>query len=341
MMFYLSLLSILKKRCVVLGAVLYVSMLLSAQVYAAAYTSNSLMVYILKETDLTAGYVHQHIKAAKFDASLIRKMKTPYEARPYEDYRSLFVHERLFAKAEAYLQEHQAIFKAAQAKYGVAPEMIAAILGMETRFGANRGHDRVLDALFTLATGYDRRAQFFARELKAFLLLCQEEGLDPQAVKGSYAGAFGTTQFMPTSFRAYAVDADGDGKRDVWHNPKDIIFSVANYFKRHHWSDDKTVAHWIPQPAQHPIIKQALQDETRKWKKLSRFEAVGIVKPSQRWDSNEEVAMFTRQTKLGKRVLLVNRNFYAITRWNRSWNYALAATELAFMLGNQQCEVGK
>jgi membrane-bound lytic murein transglycosylase B len=176
--------------------------------------------------------------------------------------------------------------------------------------------------------------------LKAFLLLCNEEGLNPQDIEGSYAGAFGVTQLIPTSFRAYAVDGNGDGKRDVWGTPEDIIFSVANYFKRHKWTDDKTVAHWLPALPKGKLIKQALKDETREWRALSEFEKVGIKKPSAAWSSDEKVALITRQTAQGERPLLVNRNFYAITRWNRSWNYALAATELAAMLGNPQCEVG-
>jgi len=317
------------------------SLFLLSQAHAAAYSKADLIQYMVKETDLPQQYIQQNIQAAVFDADLIRKMNTPYEARPYTDYRPLFVNDRLKKRAQDYLEKHRLIFAAAQKKYGVAPEIIAAILGMETRFGKNRGNDKVLDALFTLTTGYERRANFFRKELKAFLLLCQEEGLNPQEVKGSYAGAFGTTQFIPTSFREYAVDANGDGKRDVWHTPQDIIFSVANYFKRHHWSDDKTVAHWLPVLPNNKLIRTALKDETRKWRKLSQFEQVGIVKPSAAWSSSEKVALIERKTANGERALLVNRNFYAITRWNRSWNYALAITELAHTLGNQQCEVGK
>ncbi len=318
-----------------------VIVLLPSELLAERFSRSDLIKYMSQETDLPKSYIRKYLYAAKFDASLIKKMNTPYEARPYAEYRPLFVTERLQEKAEAYLKEHRAIFTEAQAKYGVAPEMVAAILGIETRFGENWGRDRVLDALFTLATGYERRAKFFRKELKAFLTLCHEEGLNPKKIEGSYAGAFGVTQLMPTSFLEYAVDGDGDGKRDVWGTPKDIIFSVSYYFSRYHWSDDKAVAHWLPDLPKGAFIEQALKDETRKWRKLSEFERAGIKKPNAAWSSDEEVALVTRETALGERPLLVNRNFYAITRWNRSWNYALAATELAFMLGNQQCMVGK
>ncbi|HID37225.1 MAG TPA: lytic murein transglycosylase [Ghiorsea sp.] len=314
-------------------------MALPSQLLAEKYTRDDLIQYMLDETNLSKAYVSKYIKFATFDADLIRKMNTPYEARPYADYRPLFVNKRLKKRSQDYLAQHKDIFAAAHAKYGVAPEIVASILGIETRFGQNWGRDKVLDALFTLSTGYERRAKFFRNELKEFLLLCEEEGLNPQEVDGSYAGAFGVTQFIPSSFRAYAVDANDDGKRDVWHSPQDIIFSVANYFKRHKWTDNKMVAHWINDLPSNAFIKQALKDETRKYRAMHEFEEAGIKKPKG-WSSDEKVALIERETKDGVRPLLVSRNFHAITRWNRSWNYALAVTELAYSLGNQQCEIG-
>ncbi len=314
--------------------------LLPAQALAEKFSRDDLIEHIVKETDLSKSYVSKHVNAAKFDADLIRKMNTPYEARPYSEYRPLFINDRLKKKSQNFLKKHHDIFVEAEAKYGVAPEMITAILGIETRFGENWGRDKVLDALVTLATGYERRAKFFRKELKAFLLLCKEEGLKPEDIEGSYAGAFGVTQLMPTSFREYAVDGNGDGKKDVWHTPEDIIFSVAYYFSRYHWDNNKMVAHVFSSLPKHPLISKALKDETRQYRKLSEFEHVGLSKPKG-WSSDEEVALISRETAEGKTYFLVNRNFHAITRWNRSWNYALAATELAYMLGNEKCDIGR
>ncbi len=313
---------------------------LSGLASAEQFSRDDLIAHILKETDLPKAYVQDNIQSAKFDADLIRKMNTPYEARPYKEYRPLFINDRLKKKSEAFLEKHAGIFKQAQAKYGVAPEMITAILGIETRFGENWGRDKVLDALVTLATGYERRAKFFRKELQAFLVLCKEEGLNPADIEGSYAGAFGVTQLMPTSFLEYAVDGNNDGKRDVWHTPEDIIFSVAYYFSRYHWDDNKMVAHVFSNLPKHKLITRALKDETRKYRKLSEFEKVGLNKPKG-WSSDEEVALISRETAKGKAYFLVNRNFHAITRWNRSWNYSLAATELAYMLGNEKCDIGR
>ena len=121
------------------------------------------------------------------------------------------------------------------------PEIIVAIIGVETRYGRNAGSYRVLDALSTLAFDYPPRSDFFRGELTEFLLLAREEGMDPRSLTGSYAGAMGYGQFIPSSFRNYAVDFDGDGKRNIWTNPKDAIGSVANYFRKHGWTADGRV----------------------------------------------------------------------------------------------------
>ncbi|MDT8377147.1 MAG: lytic murein transglycosylase, partial [Mariprofundaceae bacterium] len=224
-------------------------------------------------------------------------------------------------------------------QYGVQPEIIAAILGMETRYGHYKGKDRVLDALYTLASGYPRRADFFRRELGEFLLLCHEENIDPVSVQGSYAGAFGTTQFIPSSYRGYAVDADGDGQRDVWGSPEDIINSVANYFNRHGWQADRPVARWLDHLPMKVFFAKMLHDETKKWQRLGDVRKHAALKLPETWQDDDKVALVQRKTSQGKRTALVHYNFYVITRWNRSYNYAMAITELAYMLGCPQCGV--
>ena len=130
---------------------------------------------------------------------------------------------------------HGATLARAEQVYGVPAEIIVAIIGVETSYGGNTGRHRVLDALATLAFDYPKRADFFRKELEHFLVLTRAEGINPLRLKGSYAGAMGLAQFMPSSYRAYAVDFDGDGQRDLWQNPVDAIGSVANYLSKHHW----------------------------------------------------------------------------------------------------------
>ncbi|MES0370865.1 MAG: lytic murein transglycosylase B [Mariprofundaceae bacterium] len=294
---------------------------------------------VSSETGLDIQFVKKAINEATFDQSVIKRIKTPYESRSYAKYRPLFVHKRLADKGTAYLKENRDIFDRTLDKYGVQPEIIASILGMETRYGHYKGKDRVLDALYTLSTGYPRRAKFFRNELGEFLLLCHEEKLSPTSIKGSYAGAFGTTQFIPSSFRGYAVDADGDGRRDVWASNEDIINSVANYFRKHGWDANRPVAHWLDKVPNKLIFKKMLKDETKKWRKLGELRKYADLKLPDGWKDDDRVALIQRNTAQGKRVALVHYNFYVITRWNRSYNYAMAITELANMLGCSHCKV--
>ena len=294
---------------------------------------------ISKETGLDIEFVAAAIGQAQFDESVITRIKTPYESKPYAEYRPLFVHKPLADKGLAYIGEHRDIFDRTTADYGVQPEIIAAILGMETRYGHYKGKDRVLDALYTLAAGYPRRADFFRRELGEFLLLCREEKRDPISINGSYAGAFGTTQFIPSSYRGYAVDADRDGRRDVRESPTDIISSVANYFHRYGWDRNRPVALWLDHLPYNPLSRTMLKDETREWRNLGDIRNKLALKLPDSWRDDDRVALIQRVTDKGKRTALVHRNFYVITRWNRSYNYAMAITELAHMLGCSLCEV--
>ncbi|MDX8409003.1 MAG: lytic murein transglycosylase [Mariprofundales bacterium] len=314
--------------------------LLPALSWAEKQSRDRLVDQLVAETGLARDKVQHAISQAKFHDSVIRRITTPYEARPYSDYRPLFVHPALARLGDAYMDEHRQILSDALARYHLQPQMIAAILGMETKFGRHRGKDRVLDSLFTLATGYARRADFFRRELGEFLLMCQEEKRDPAVVLGSYAGAFGTTQFIPSSYRAYAVDGDGDGRRDVWDSPRDIIFSVANYFHRYHWDDARPVAHWLPRKLlQQPRIAALIGERKIQWQPLGRLRSVLGALPAM-WHDDDQVSVIALEPKGGSQPLLIHHNFYVITRWNRSHNYAMAATELAALMGDKLSTVG-
>jgi len=299
-------------------------------------TRQTLIDQLVKETGLPRASVATAINHAVYDESIITRMKTPYESRSYAQYRPLFVHPRLAAKGHAYLEKNANVFKDSEKKYGVQKEIIAAILGMETRYGANRGNDPVVSSLYTLATGYPRRAKFFRRELGELLLLCKEEGLNPNEFKGSYAGAFGTTQFIPSSYRAYAVDADGDGKRDVWHSPADIINSVANYFSKHGWDGSRPVAHWLGIKNPSKQLAEHAKKGFKGWVKLSDIRHQ-LPKLDKRWQDDDKVTLIEMTTKKGKEIALVHYNFYVITRWNRSYNYAMAITELAELMDCKAC----
>ena len=168
--------------------------------------------------------------------SIIEAMSRPAEkVKPWHEYRKIFVTDQRIEAGIVFWQRHREAVAAATKQYGVAGEVVVAIIGVETFYGRYLGSHRVIDALATLAFDYPRRAQFFENELTEFLLLVREEGKDPFEPMGSYAGAMGFGQFIPSSYRAYAVDFDDDGRRDIWTNETDAIGSVANYFARHGW----------------------------------------------------------------------------------------------------------
>lgn len=307
--------------------------------YAGNHDSQraELVRQLVEETGLSKQHIEPIIAQAVFEPLIIKRIKTPYESRTYAEYRPLFVHPSLAKKGKTYLQKHAAIFEASEKKYGVQKEIIAAVLGMETRYGVNRGKDAVVSSLYTLATGYPRRATFFRKELGELLLLCQEERLNPLQFKGSYAGAFGTTQFIPSSYRAYAVDADGDGKRNVWTSPEDIINSVANYFHKHGWNGSQPLAYWLVDKDVSKALKKQAQQGFKHWQYLGDMRAKLPAFPA-RWHDDAKVTLIEMTTKKGKQIALVDYNFYVITRWNRSYNYAMAVTELAALMDCKACQ---
>ncbi|NNE37561.1 MAG: lytic murein transglycosylase B, partial [Gammaproteobacteria bacterium] len=174
--------------------------------------------------------------------SILDAISRPAEAMPWYKYRRIFLRNDRINLGRRFIDNHRALLEKAEAEYGVPAHIIAAIIGVETRYGGNKGSYKVLDSLVTLGFRYPKRASFFRSELEQFLLLTREQGLDPLTVTGSYAGAMGIPQFISSSYRHYAVDFDDDGQIDIWDNPADAIGSVANYFKMHGWKQGQDIA---------------------------------------------------------------------------------------------------
>ncbi len=293
----------------------------------------NLIRILVRQTSLPADHIRDILLKARFVPSVIRRMRQPYESKPYAEYRRMFLTKQMHLEGRAFLVRNAEILEDQWKTYHVEKEIIAAILGMESHFGRNPGRDRVLDALFTLATGYSRRSDFFREQLGEFLLLCQEEKLDPLAIRGSYAGAFGATQFIPSSFRAYAVDADHDGKRNVWDSMPDITASIAHYFRQHGWQAGRPIACWLPFiPALASRANLGIRRFTTLETLTDRLPAI-----PHPWSDDDEVAIIPLHRASGPAMALVHRNFQVITRWNRSYNYAMAVSELAAMLGCAHC----
>ncbi len=262
--------------------------------------------------------------------SILDAISRPAErVKPWKDYRPMFLTDARVARGVDFWRQHEATLARAEQEYGVPAQVIVSIIGVETFFGRNTGNYRVIDALSTLGFDYPPRAEFFRKELREYLLLAREEQVDPLTLKGSYAGAMGLPQFMPSSFRAYAVDFDGDGHINIWNNPDDAIGSVASYFKRHGWVAGEPVVSRAT--ASGDRIDEGLTPGIDAVKTVGELRALG-------WSSHDAlrddlpVTAFRLEGDNGPEYWLGLQNFYAITRYNRSVMYAMAVHQLSDLL---------
>ena len=254
------------------------------------------------------------------------------EAQPYYRYAPIFVTPDAIKTGKEKLQQYKTLLDRIEAAFKVNREVIVAIWGVETRFGVRQGNHNVLQTLNTLFDAYPRRSDFFRGQLVDFLLLCREEGIDPRAIRGSSAGAFGQTQFIPSSFRSYAVSFDSDAKRDVWHSVPDVLASIANYLKQANWVFDTP---FYADLGYH-LNDQQLIDALDKGRSVRV--PLDLVRQSQKLTlppspQNRPVTIIGLDLEPGgpypKRYVAGYPNFQAITRWNRSNRYAMVISELA------------
>jgi membrane-bound lytic murein transglycosylase B len=258
--------------------------------------------------------------------TILDAMARPAEAKPWKDYQPIFVTDKRVDGGVAFYLENRALIERIAAEYRVAPEMLVAIVGVETSYGRNTGRYRVIDALATLAFEYPPRAAFFRGELKQLFLLGDRHLAYPiDELRGSYAGAMGWGQFMPTSIAEWAKDEDGDGRIDLWGSLPDILASVANYFAAHGWQAGQPVA-VRAQPAAdaRAIEAEGIEPKTP----VQQMEAWGYA-PLSRVDAGLDASLLTLDGERGPEYWLTFRNFYVITRYNKSPLYAMAVWQLA------------
>lgn len=329
------------------GKKLLSALLLSASLLAAAqaagYAEHPLAQELMAEMRDEFGFTEEHLEQvfaqARRQQSILDAISRPAErVKPWREYRPIFLTRQRIDKGVEFWAENEKALARAEKEYGVPAEFIVAIIGVETFYGGNTGRYAVLDALSTLAFDYPPRAPFFRGQLKQFLLLTREEQLDPASLKGSYAGAMGLPQFMPGSFRAYAVDFNGDGRINIWTDAEDAIGSVANYFIEHGWHPGQKVA--VAATLKDEQAEQGLTGGLDPKHSMKELKAMG-------WQAEEKIPGKTRVTAFrfdgeqGAEYWLGLPNFQAITRYNRSEMYAMAVTQLAQALaaefkGNKQ-----
>ncbi|MBM69515.1 MAG: lytic murein transglycosylase B [Haliea sp.] len=295
--------------------------------YGDLPAARALVDELVEERGLDRDHLLQVMASAERQERILEAMSRPAErVKPWYEYRQIFLNEQRVTEGLAFYRTHEATFRRVQAELGVPPEIVLAILGVETSYGRITGSYRVLDALATLAFDYPRRSSYFSKELKNYLILTAEQQLDPLAMQGSYAGAMGYGQFMPSSYRSYAIDFDADGRIDIWNNPVDGIGSVANYLRRHGWRSGEGVVVPAAASAEVPeawfglgLVPKRRVDELK----------VGGLRARAPLEDETLVTPVRLELEEGYEYWLGLHNFYVITRYNHSAMYAMSVYQLS------------
>lgn len=272
-------------------------------------------------------WLEQLLAQAERKQSILDAISRPAERTlEWKDYRKIFIQESRIEQGVAFWREHRKTLERAEKQYGVPANIIVAIIGVETRYGRHMGNYRVLDSLATLGFDYPKRGKFFSRQLEEYLLMTREQGLDPLQLTGSYAGAMGFGQFIPSSYRSFAVDFDNDGVADIITNPVDAIGSVANYFSKHKWRSGELVAMTAAVTEAHDksVFDAGLKP---KWT-VSELADKGVTAYS-KLDGKAEASAIRLLGDSGEEYWLGLNNFYVITRYNHSSMYAMAVYQLS------------
>ncbi len=275
------------------------------------------------------GVLQRLFQHARLQTGVLRAMSRPSTGRAWHEYRASQITEARIRGGVQYWHTHAHTLARVSDEYGVPPEIIVATIGIETFYGRTTGTSDVLDALATLAFAYPPRAELFRSELEHFLLLAREINLDPARSRGSYAGALGIAQFLPSSYRRHAVDFDGDGKRDLWQHA-DAIASIANYYRSFGWQPGQPVLIAVERGAEpaSEAFGQLLERGLLPHTTVAAVKKSGAT-PAEPVGDDALVTVFGAESEAGPRYWIGFNNFYVITRYNRSINYALSVYELS------------
>jgi membrane-bound lytic murein transglycosylase B len=268
----------------------------------------------------------------KKNQAVIDLMNRPYEAKPWYDYQKLFVSESHITNGVLFWRKYRGVLKKVSERTGVPPQIIVAIIGVESRYGQHKGTYPALETLYSFAFYFPRRAEFFQHELAQYLLLCREQKWDPLHIKGSYAAALGQPQFMPSSYRAYAKGyKQQEAKVNLFDYEPDVIASVANYFAAHGWQKQQPIA--IEAKVNRPLpssieIAERSSHLKKPYTTLQQYAEYGVTPMSQTTMSREAI-LLRYDLAQGHQYWFGFYNFYVITRYNRSILYAMAVYQLS------------
>jgi membrane-bound lytic murein transglycosylase B len=321
-------------------AIFFSAMALAESDYSDSPLANQLIDELVTEQGFERQQLVNWLSKAKRQERIISAMSRPAEkVKPWYDYRKHFISERRISAGIDFWHQHRATLDRAQQVYGVDPAIIVGIIGIETNYGRNTGSYRVIDALTTLAFDYyttiaprESRQRFFTGELKNLFLLAREQGQDPLELTGSYAGAMGWGQFMPSSYRAYAVDFDGDQFADIWNNPTDAIGSVASYFASHGWELGEPVAVQATFNSGDQIELNRLHKPRQTVASLSQSGFAPLAGSGDKRQLERKALPLSFELEDGEQYWLGYNNFYVISRYNPRTKYAMAVYQLSDLI---------
>lgn len=315
----------------------YCSLLLAATLsYADNFSKrpdvHAYIIQVSQQENFNPAVLSRYLNTVQIQPAILASISRPYEKKPWDIYQAIFLKEKRIHNGVKFFKQHQAVLEQAEKTYGVPAAVIVAILGVETYYGEQQGTYRVLDALSTLAFDYPPRAPFFRKELTEFFILCRQLNLNPTTVQGSYAGAIGQAQFMPSSYRHYAVDYasefPGENHSDLRSNPDDAIMSIANYLQKNGWKADEPVT--TPAHIQGNDYRHIDTDAKAPSYTIEQFKAWGVTPLYVPPTLPDPIGLIRLDTsKKVPEYWIGFNNFYAITHYNTSKQYAMAVFFLA------------
>jgi len=322
------------KKCITTLSIFVILCMSSSQIYAASLAKDpdvqKFISEMVQQHDFNKKQLEQLFSQVKIKQKILDAMSRPAEkSKAWYEYRKIFVNKKRIKGGVKFWQDNKDIIAYAEKVYGIAPEIMVSIIGVETYYGRLQGNYRVMDALSTLAFRYPKRSKFFRSELKHFLLMSQQQNFEPLTKSGSYAGAMGMGQFMPSSFQEYAIDFNGDGKKNIWNNNADAIGSVANYFKRHGWQRDQPVTDKVSLGKNYSItMKDRCKRSCKPKLTIADYKNKGIQGKTSLSDNSKAILLILKQ-KQRKEYWLGYNNFYVISRYNHSTLYSMAVYQLS------------
>lgn len=325
-----------------LAHILFSSLCLTTTTCTANTSETGGMDAFIKQMTQTHNFnkteLNELFQSVEIKENILKTISKPAEGLPWYKYRNIFLTESRINGGVEFWRENARVLRSAELQYGVPAEIIVAIIGVETLYGQNTGNHRVIDALSTLAFAYPPRSKFFLGELENFLLLCRDEHINPLDPTGSYAGAMGIPQFMPSSFRSYAIDFDNDNRRDIWHNKADVIASIANYFARHQWQPGQAIA--FPVKAEGEKYKTALNSDLKPDLTIAELKHLNI-DTSGLTPLSSKIKLLAFEQEQGEELWVALDNFYVITRYNHSPLYAMAVYQLSQAISDRKASTNE